>query len=599
MTLSASSRSILIAAFVLWLAASLLIFASGLLHMHSDEDLSYRATNGTLGDTIYYQQSLQDNQAPLWFVTFWGWRQLVGDAEWSSRVLGVFLTLPALAIAYRMGRTWFGEFAAVSTVLIAVTNAFFITYAMDIRPYPMVMFVTAISFWAFDRWLIRPKPRSAAIYGVSLALMLYVHYLLVFVITAQALYLLASRRLNRRTLIQGIGAGVLAFVLWLPWFPTFLTQFFGLRNLEAVSGTGRGIGGIGVSTKPTTPETIIDLIYTMGNGVIWLYGIMLIIGVILLWRMRRFWLAITWALLVPAIYLGVNLFSGVYAQRYVAHAMIGIGLALGAVIAALPKRIRWTALAGVIAVNIIVLPLQIPPRTPFRDVLGAMEIHAGDVIYLDHASEGDQSYTGYQLRNYLAPGYEVVWDHDFARAESTRRVWYITADWFNEDVRATFAALEPTHPVQQVVGKCDRQYCFLAQLMEAPPLSEPIQFGERMLFWGADVDPSSPDGINVRLWWRVEQAPERDYSIGLQLLDESGRLVAQSDGAIQNYGLETIQTSSLEPGRLYIDHRTLSLPTDRIDGAYTLALVVYQSWDNVRLEVDGVDSYIIDTITIQ
>src|SRR5690606_18815389 len=44
------------------------------VHMHPDEELSYRATEGTLADTLHYQMSLQDNQAPGWFVTFWAWR---------------------------------------------------------------------------------------------------------------------------------------------------------------------------------------------------------------------------------------------------------------------------------------------------------------------------------------------------------------------------------------------------------------------------------------------------------------------------------------------------------------------------------------------
>lgn len=599
MTRSAPARSIWTATLVLWLAASFLLFASGLLHMHSDEDLSYRATRGTLSDTITYQTSLQDNQAPLWFVTFWAWRQTIGDAEWAARVLGLLLTLPALALAYRMARGWFGEFAAVGAVLIAVTNGYFLTYALDIRPYPLVLLVVTISLWAFDRWITRQTRRAAIFYGVSLALLLYTHYLLVFVIVAQAIYLIAARKLSRRVLAQGIGAGGLALLLWLPWLPVAVDQFMHLRRLEAVSGTARGVGGIGVSTKPTDLPNIIDLIYAMSSGVIWLYGIALFVGVARLYRRRRFWLALSWGLLVPAVYLTVNLVSGVYAQRYVAHAVLGVGLALGAGIAALPKRARWTALAALIAANVITLPGIIQSRIPFRDVLRQIAIQPGDVVYLDHANEGDTGLTGYQLRHYLAPGAEVIWDHDFDRAQAARRVWFLTQDWFNEDVRATFARLERTHPVQAVVGKCDAQYCLLAQLMEAPPLVEPIRFGDQMLFWGADVEQAGRASLTARLWWRVEQAPAVDYSIGLQLLDSSGRLVAQHDGAINHYGSEIIQTSSLQPGRIYIDHRTLNLPPDLMDGTYTLILVVYQSWDNERLGVNGADSYIITTITLQ
>ena len=72
-------RSWSLAVAVLWIVAAFLLVNSWLLQMHSDEELSYRSTNGDLAYTLNYQMSVQDNQAPLWFVTFWAWRQLVGD----------------------------------------------------------------------------------------------------------------------------------------------------------------------------------------------------------------------------------------------------------------------------------------------------------------------------------------------------------------------------------------------------------------------------------------------------------------------------------------------------------------------------------------
>jgi hypothetical protein len=66
--------------------------------------------------------------------------------------------------------------------------------------------------------------------------------------------------------------------------------------------------------------------------------------------------------------------------------------------------------------------------------------------------------------------------------------------------------------------------------------------------------------------------------------------VAQSDGAINHYGAEIVQTSALEPGKIYIDRRSIALPQGLAKGAYRLELVVYQSWDGMRLAVNGADS---------
>ena len=80
----------------------------------------------------------------------------------------------------------------------------------------------------------------------------------------------------------------------------------------------------------------------------------------------------------------------------------------------------------------------------------------------------------------------------------------------------------------------------IAQLMEAPPLTSAQRFGANMDFWGVDVDSVTPTEIKTRLWWRVEQAPDKDYSISLRLLNADGALVAQSDGPINHYGAQIV-----------------------------------------------------------
>jgi hypothetical protein len=83
------------------------------------------------------------------------------------------------------------------------------------------------------------------------------------------------------------------------------------------------------------------------------------------------------------------------------------------------------------------------------------------------------------------------------------------------------------------------------------------------------------------------------------MLDAQGALVAQADAPINHYGAQVVQTSALEPGKIYIDWRTLALPADLPPGTYTLALVVYQPWDGARLTLpDGSNSERVYTITI-
>ncbi|MEP7291470.1 MAG: glycosyltransferase family 39 protein [Chloroflexota bacterium] len=589
------------AVLVIGIVAAFLLIAAWQLQMHPDEVLSYTSTDGDLAFTLDIQMSVKDNQAPLWFVSFWTWRQIVGDAEYTSRIFSVLAVMLALALIYRLGRRWFrSEWVALLAPLLLLGNGLFFNYALDIRPYPLVMLCAALSMWAFTRWLAARTSRTAAVYGVSVSLLLYVHYLLIFLVVAQGIYYLLTQPLRLRQIRQATLAVGIGIALWLPWAPTFVNQVVGLRNVELESGTARGAAGIGVSTQATTPETILVLLNFATNHLIWLYAAVLIIGVVLLRRKAFYWLALAWALGVPLIALLANFVVAVYAPRFVSHALLGLALALAAVLVALPRRSGLFGAMILIGANLLTFPATIPVRVPYRDLYHQMSElgHSGDAVLLVKAGEID-GFVLWQYQHYLAPELQAGITLERAQAARARRVWFLTNDWFDPVVRAQFDQLEPSHPVQQVLGQCDNSWCYLAQLMEAPPFNSPERFGANVDFWGVDVDAVTPETVQTRLWWRVAQTPSLDYSISLRLIDETGAVVAQNDGPINHYGTEIVQTSQLEPGRIYIDWRALSLPPALRAGVYTLELVVYQSWDNRRLLLhDGSDAMTLDSFTI-
>lgn len=595
------------AVIALWLIAAFLIVNISQLHMHPDEELSYRSAEGDFAFVIHYQQSYQDNQAPGWFLVFSAWRWLVGDSEFTSRILGILLVLPALALVYKIGCRGFGKksYAGIFAILLLIGNGLFFQYALDIRPYPMVMLVAAASVLALQSWLFKPIARNALWYGLSIAAMLYVHYLLALFVLAQALYILFSGKLSRKIIWQGVVAVGIAALLFLPWFPTFYQQVMGLREVEGQSGTIRGIAGIGVSTFTTDERAINDLIQLATNGLPLLYAGIIAGGTLLLWRRSAYWLAFTWAVVTPAVYLLVNLIMAVYAPRFVSHALLGFGLVLGAGCAALPGQWRFIrsgfiVMIGIILIQLITFPSQIPQRVPYRDIFRAMSAEAqpDDAVLLHHAGETD-GFVNWQIRHYLAPELQVGVTTDAESALEHRRIWFVSGELLTDEVQSLFHTLEASHPVQQVLGDCTRSWCYVAQLMESPPEITPVIFGETLPFYGADIDSISANNIEIRLWWRAVQSIPSDFSIGLHLLDQEGRLVAQIDGPIQQYGVETIQTSAMEPGKIYMDRRTIQIPDHLPAGNYSLNLIVYQPWDGVRLtDETGSDMITIGSITL-
>ncbi|MCL4248044.1 MAG: glycosyltransferase family 39 protein [Anaerolineae bacterium] len=597
----------LIGASALLLLFSFMLLNIGWLHMHPDETLSYVSTEGSLADVIHFQISLQDNQAPGWFSVFWTWRQLMGDGEFASRVLGLLTALLALAVAYQIGRRAGGDaWAASLGIVCLIGNAFFFQYAYDIRPYPLVMLTTMLSLWAFQRWLAEPSLRRTIIYGVSVAAMLYVHYLLALFVVVHAMYLLTQVRLTVKRIARFVLAGVVAGVLFAPWFPVFVAHVQHLRAVEAQSGTGRGVAGIGVSTFTTSADTILGLIDLATNGLAVVYAIMLLAGVALVGRRRGWRLLVVCALGVPIVYLAVNLVAGAYAPRFISYMTIPLALALGAVLAALPGRLAGMPSGAFVAValvaaEIVTFGAHIPIRTPYRNIYRAVAAQAqpGDTWHIAPGT-GVDTFVGQQMRLYLPPALAAQHTPGELIDAAQRRIWFVTDRWLADDVQAAFRQLEPTHPLQLVLGDCNIRWCYLAQLMEAPPNHDPTVFGGQLGFYGIDIDHLDAANLQVRLWWRVDDtAPQLDYSIGLHLLDSSGVLVAQADGPINHYDAQIFPTSQMQPGQIYIDHRDIRLPANLPSGEYTLELVVYQPWDGVRLTLpDGADGLALDTLTL-
>lgn len=583
----------------------LLLIAARMTYLHHDELLVYHFTRLDLGYAIWYQGH-QDVHPPLWFAFFWGWQRLVGTTEFAGRLQGILLALLTLAVIWRLGRGWFrGWLIGAAAAAILAMNAYFVTYALEIRPYAATLLLAAISMWVFERWQRSGSLRAGLVYGALIALMFYVHYFLIFLVIVQVGYFLTSQPLTRHRLSQGIAAAAFAFALWLPWFPTFIGQVALLRELSAQAGIAYASGlGTPHTTSATNLATIQQLATLAFNGQIVLYVVVLVAAIVQGRRQRRFWLAVGWGIGVPALALAVNLFAAVYAPRYIAYLTGGLALLLAVGLLSSWSRWRAFAFSAFFMVSLWGLPGHLPDRPPLRDIFRELSAAAapGDVVYFLRGGEEDDL-VNWNAAAYLRSDVIIQRGGPVETIAGARRIWFITAELLTEPVQQVFSELERTHPVQQVIGDCRREWCYVAQLMEAPPLAEPIRFidvqtGDALLFLGADIDAVEDERIRLRLWWTVESPAALDYSFALHVVDEAGTLIAQADGPLVHYGIEIVPTSQIAPNRIIIDHRTVELPRQSAVEGAALALIVYRSWDGQRLLLEsGADHYPLDLIT--
>lgn len=578
------------------LCFAVLMWGASQRQLRDDEGIAFAGTKSSLAATLDFQA--HDVEAPAYFVLSFFWQQLASDSEITTRAFSVLASLITLAVVYRLGKTLFGSRRYGVAGMLGVTlSTYFFIYAIEIRPYALMMLASALSMYCFVRWLRQPTWRRTLFYALSITLMLYTHYLGVSLFVVQGIYFVYfwfRERLDRKPIVQAIGAYVLAFALFLPWFPTFLWQVHHVGTMATAEGTTKIPGlGMAATTLPTIPDNINRYILLLTNQQPIIYGLLFVFGLVLLFRRRSYWLIVGWAIGMPVFVFLVNLIVPIYDPRYVAHVVPGLGLLVGASVVAIPRRWTIIALGCFTAIGLLTVTSGVVPRVPARDFLRSFQAayQPGDGIDLE-LSHGPDYVDQYNYAHYAPALMQFISSRDYksftakvldpASTDLPRCIWFVTNHLLDSQVQAHFKQLEQNRPLLLVIGDQD----FPLQRLCAPPNSQPTLVGDALRFWGADVATAATDYVQVNLWWDVLKPPALDYSFGVYVLDNSGAVVAQKDGPISDYwGRGTLQTSTLQPNNYYLDARTIPLSAGLKPGTYAIGLLAYQPWNMVHLSI--------------
>jgi len=569
-----------------WMA---LVFAVlPLMHMHPDEYLSYFHATDSLAHTVWYM-ARQDIHAPLWESFFWAWWRIGGTSEWVGRYQGVLWGMLTLSVAYRMVHTLTrSPYHGLWVVGLLGTNAYFITYTTEIRPYPLVIASASVACWTYWRFLHKPTPRRAVFYGASLALMGYVHYFLAFLWLAQAFHFVLTR--PSRLALRHYGLALLVGgVIFAPWLEVFVRQAETSRRLSGEWGTA-------VSAFPTTWKTVSDYVRLLTSNAYWV--VLPVLG----WHMTRasnravrvFGVL---AILASVLFWSANLPLRIYHPRYFAYLTVPFYVAVAVALGQF-KRWGWGVWLLLVIWQTSQLTALIPQHTPRRDIYTAMNeaSQLGDAVYFV-MPDGNGGFDQWLIQQYLAPHLWANRVSTLEQAQAQRRVWLVTENWFDPHVQATFDQLEADHPLQHVAGDCHTRWCMLAQLLEAPPHSTPIATfrtpdgRDALGLLGVDVEAFQADQVTVQIWWEASAPLQRDYSISVRVWDANGNLLAQQDAPPLDQYRGRMETSTLPPNTFILDRRTLPLaPTSNPQG-YQLELIVYHPLDGDILQVDGEEAW--------
>lgn len=158
----------------------------------------------------------EDIHPPLYYALLHLWSLALGLMPVALRLFGVAVGLPAIPLAYRLGRDLHGPRTGMVAAALVAVHPLAVFYGQEVRMYGLTMTFGLAALWSGWRWLRAPSRwRWGLVYGLSLLGGFYTLYTFVLLPAAQALFavLMTPRHRWRRRLTPLAAAGL----LYLPW----------------------------------------------------------------------------------------------------------------------------------------------------------------------------------------------------------------------------------------------------------------------------------------------------------------------------------------------------------------------------------------------
>jgi mannosyltransferase len=153
---------------------------------------------------------------PLYYVLMHFWLSL-GHSEFLLRMFSVFCGTMSIAIMYATAALIGGKRLATLAALLLAVSPFNVWYSQEVRMYSLTALLVLATSFFFLRLLRRDTLSNWMAYGSCTLLAIYSDYLHLFIILAQAMFLIILRKTYRTTLNRWVRCMAVLGVLFLPW----------------------------------------------------------------------------------------------------------------------------------------------------------------------------------------------------------------------------------------------------------------------------------------------------------------------------------------------------------------------------------------------
>ena len=329
------------------------------------------------------------NQHTLYAVLAHGSIRIFGEQPWALRLPAVLFGVASIPALYFFGRLVTTNREALFASALMTVNYQHVWFSQNARGYTGMLFWTLMASIFFLRCASRANTQDWAWYGLTSALGIYTHLMMICVVAGHAvvyLWLLASRKrsggtLPRRFLIPLFGfflSGVLSLLLYAPVIPRVLAHTVGVARGPVHYEWASPLWALAEMVRGLRTGTAGGLLAVAIGGLI------LLGGLLSYWRENRFTvgLMIFPAVITAAAVLATShnfwprffFFELGFVLLLVVRGAMVLG-SLGSEMLGRPEKFGLQAGTAVVLLMLLasVVPLRAEYLYPKQDYLGAMK----------------------------------------------------------------------------------------------------------------------------------------------------------------------------------------------------------------------------------
>ncbi len=551
-----------------------------------------------------------DVHPPAYFALLHGWMTLAGRSEFALRYLSVIFSVLTVALLWRFAADLSRRRAAALTALLAALSPLYVAYAQEVRSYALFTVITLTATFAL--WQIlragRTSRRLLALYIVSGAASLYVHYFTIFLLTfhnlAWLVWIIRAPALFRRWRMgRWLTAQIGIALLFTPQLLLAVRQITSYTNPNLMPpSVGYFIGQswraytVGLNLDPDPARW----------GMLAIAATLLIGGAGLAlskWKLPDAAFLTAWLVVPLAVYFAALQRQPSFEPRYMISVTPALFLLMGlpaALTLPRPWRAGWPVFLTILPVVALTVALYsyYTNEAYFKDDSAgvanwlAAETTTNDIVYID-VPHPFHYYT--ERGNIAAPArYLFVDIHTAANtltaeAAGRARLFWITWRGSDTDPRGVIPFLAEKYGRQ--LGQRDFRgyravwFSLPADLsaFDLPTDPSPVQavFGDAVQLDGAAFGPAAAPGDTawVTLHFSLLRPVDVDYRVSLRLRADDGRVVAQVDKDLLND--RHFRTAAWPAADLNLNQAlnvyTLPIAPDAPPGLYRLEAVLYNA----------------------